>query len=504
VKLFVDLSTMSLIEGPGLRSSVSAVRFKRGDSPTLVVVFLENGITPVAIGDQGNLVLEFGVKAKGAYDQGYLVHLTDWTLQEADSASPSYVGTPSFESLQLNEALGVGSPPELASVTLMGELTWRDEQEGPWTSTRTFAVVVENDVNRGGENDPIIPETPLTNSTSNSPNAIAKSGPELFVFWAGDIGDGQELHRLFQTEDMSDGKPIWSTDAENSTPTPGARCVYAADSDWWIVQTWDAVAENFTDLDRSSDGPANPYEATGWESEFGVFSVGYSLHNLLTDRLSNGPRIAAVTNRPDGIPDRVAASGTLAISDDIVFPASNPTIAPQETGGVSYGEIKEDFGLTPASIVSLGGIKFPSVFVPSANVNTLDEYREGAFQCFPVCATTPGSYVLNLSLANYTRVGNWVHFCNAFSISSVALAGSGQVRLQLPFQPTVGTFMQCVRWSGVAGGSVINIFAELTSGSTWMTLFRQTAAAASTVTEQFTASHLQAGTRLEFNGSYRC
>ena len=59
VKLHVDLETLQLILGPGQRSAVASLRFKRGDSAKLQVVFLENGITPTTIGDPDTLDIQF-------------------------------------------------------------------------------------------------------------------------------------------------------------------------------------------------------------------------------------------------------------------------------------------------------------------------------------------------------------------------------------------------------------------------------------------------------------
>jgi hypothetical protein len=69
--------------------------------------------------------------------------------------TPAYGCAVGFNTLQLNSALNIGSPTaeELPEVTLMGEITWR-EGAGEPTSTRTFLVVVENDVNRGDEGVP--------------------------------------------------------------------------------------------------------------------------------------------------------------------------------------------------------------------------------------------------------------------------------------------------------------------------------------------------------------
>ena len=155
MKLHVDLETLQLIEGPGFRNPITSLRFKRGDAAQLEVSFLDGGITPVAIGDPDYLVIRFGVKPRNRYDVGYLVHSADWTMPAVDAESPIYQCSPSFNTEELDSALGVGSATgtELSEITLMGEITWSEGTGAP-TSTRTFLVVVENDVNRGTEGVP--------------------------------------------------------------------------------------------------------------------------------------------------------------------------------------------------------------------------------------------------------------------------------------------------------------------------------------------------------------
>ena len=155
MKLYVDFETLQLIEGPGFRNPVTALRFKRGDSARLEVSFLEGGSTPASIGNPGTLEIHFGIKPRSRYDIGYLVHSADWTMPAPDAESPVYQCSPSFNTLELDSALGVGSSTgtELSEITLMGEITWR-EGAGEPTSTRTFLVIVENDVNRGTEGVP--------------------------------------------------------------------------------------------------------------------------------------------------------------------------------------------------------------------------------------------------------------------------------------------------------------------------------------------------------------
>ena len=155
VNLHVDLETLQLIQGPGQRSAVAALRFKRGDAARLRVVFLESGVTPVTIGDPDELEIQIGIKPRNQFDHSYLAHCVDWSMPSEGDDTPTYECFLSFNTLQLNSALNVGSESseELSEITLMGEITWR-EGMGEHTSTRTFLVVVENDVNRGTEGAP--------------------------------------------------------------------------------------------------------------------------------------------------------------------------------------------------------------------------------------------------------------------------------------------------------------------------------------------------------------
>ena len=159
MKLYVDLETLQLIEGPGFRNPITSLRFKRGDAAQLEVTFLEGGSTAAHIGNPLALEIQFGIKPRNRYDIGYLVHDSVWTLPAVGAESPVYQCSPSFNTLELDFALGVGSHSELPEIILMGEITWR-EGEGLPTSTRTFLVVVENDVNRGTEGTPFSLQTP--------------------------------------------------------------------------------------------------------------------------------------------------------------------------------------------------------------------------------------------------------------------------------------------------------------------------------------------------------
>lgn len=161
VNLHVDLETLQLIQGPGQRSAVASLRFKRGDSARLQVVFLENGVTPATIGDPETLEIQIGIKPRNQFDRSYLAHSADWSMPAAGDDAPIYECAISFHTLQLDAALNIGSATaeELPEITLMGEITWREGSGAP-TSTRTFLVVVENDVNRGTEGVPVDADPP--------------------------------------------------------------------------------------------------------------------------------------------------------------------------------------------------------------------------------------------------------------------------------------------------------------------------------------------------------
>ena len=209
MKLHVDLGSGSLLEGPGLRDLAAAPRFKRGDAVPLEVVFLTDGRTPAHIGDPAALSIHFGLKAGGRYDLGYLAHESVWTMPEPDDPAPVYRCLPSFNTGEMNDALRVGGATELDELEVMGEISWHEGSAEP-TSTRTFAVIVENDVNRGNEGAP---------TTAN----LAWESPAL--------GSPGEI----LTPDGA-GRAIWADPAVTLNINRGRRRVQAVESDFWRVE----------------------------------------------------------------------------------------------------------------------------------------------------------------------------------------------------------------------------------------------------------------------------
>jgi hypothetical protein len=80
-------------------------------------------------------------------------------------------------------------------------------------------------------------------------------------------------------------------------------------------------------------------------------------------------------------------------------------------------------------------VKFPSVQVPSADVNTLDDYEEGTFTPVLIGLTTAGVGTYSTQLGIYTKIGNVVNY--AISLIWTAHTGTGGMRITgLPFVPS--------------------------------------------------------------------
>lgn len=203
MKLYVDLESLKLIEGPDLRSPVSSIRFKRGDAASLEVRFLADGVTATSIGDPDTLELQFGVKPRNRYDLDYLVWTSDWVIPAAAPAEQVYTCAPSFNTTELNAAMGVDSVNgnELAELILMAEITWR-EGAGMPTSTRSFLIVVENDVNRGTEGVPTDAEPPYPAPENIRLNAVMRDIGNVSGAVAFDPDDG-EMQKLTMTGDTT-------------------------------------------------------------------------------------------------------------------------------------------------------------------------------------------------------------------------------------------------------------------------------------------------------------
>ncbi|MDE1171399.1 MAG: hypothetical protein PW734_09365 [Verrucomicrobium sp.] len=107
-----------------------------------------NGYTPVTL--PSGTTFKFGLKQQGQYDGDFVVFCDVWATPAAPATA--YALQPSFNTSPLNALLNPAGG-DLAQVTLMGEIAWITPG-GYETSTRTFSVVIYNDVIKDDEGLP--------------------------------------------------------------------------------------------------------------------------------------------------------------------------------------------------------------------------------------------------------------------------------------------------------------------------------------------------------------
>ena len=167
MNLFIDLDRAQLVAGPSNSGAVTQLSFKRGDVAVIAVTFQQmgtGGYAPVVL--PAGTTLKFGLKQVGQYDGSFVVYCDVWTAPTAPATA--YTFQPSFNTAALNALLDPDGTVagDLAQVTLMGEIAWIDAA-GNETSTRTFSVVVANDVIKDNE-APVDPGAPGFYTTTQS------------------------------------------------------------------------------------------------------------------------------------------------------------------------------------------------------------------------------------------------------------------------------------------------------------------------------------------------
>ena len=154
MNLYIDIDRALLVAGPSNNGAVTQLSFKRGDAAVLQVTFQtlgSSGYTPVVL--PTGTTFKFGLKEQGNYDGAFVVYQDGWTVPV--SPATAYTLQPSFNTTPLNTLLDPGgeSANDLPQVSLMGEIAWIDPS-GNETSTRTFTVVVANDIIKDDEGVP--------------------------------------------------------------------------------------------------------------------------------------------------------------------------------------------------------------------------------------------------------------------------------------------------------------------------------------------------------------
>jgi len=80
-----------------------------------------------------------------------------------------------------------------------------------------------------------------------------------------------------------------------------------------------------------------------------------------------------------------------------------------------------------------GQVGFPATQIPSADVNTLDDYEEGTWQP-EFTGQTGGSVTYTVQIGRYTKIGRVVHAWGRIVVSAFSLTG-GYLKITLPITP---------------------------------------------------------------------
>lgn len=131
---------------------------------------------------------------------------------------------------------------------------------------------------------------------------------------------------------------------------------------------------------------------------------------------------------------------------------------------------------TPIIDLTSGQIAFPATQNPSADVNTLDDYEEGAWTV-QMTASTSGTIALysTMDVAAYTKIGNIVHVHGTIRIQTLS-SPVGNVQISLPFTifnmgESAGNSTGSIGTWGVSmGGDYLTICGE--EGLAYFKIFR--------------------------------
>jgi hypothetical protein len=221
----------------------------------------------------------------------------------------------------------------------------------------------------------------------------------------GEIGSDLPTYGLYFDNAASRGHANWAI--EKSYLNTDSFVVYLADNQ---------TITNF----RYANITANSGFAVGFKN----LEDSYIDHNA-----------SAVTGRAAGTVRRNVFSGY----------AGNRTLSGTNTFNLFENT---DTGVYEASV----GYKFPATQVPSADVNTLDDYEEGTWTPVFTCGT-PGNLAVTYAtrLGTYTKIGRLVTCQMSLAlIPFTHTTASGIVSITgLPFTPAAGTVMSP---GGVFGG----------------------------------------------------
>ena len=146
--------------------------------------------------------------------------------------------------------------------------------------------------------------------------------------------------------------------------------------------------------------------------------VGYLAGNLITTGGKN-TIIGGYNGNQDGLDIRTASSYAIIADGD-----GNRQITMKEGQTLALDSAVPNAGT---------GITFPATQSASTDANTLDDYEEGTFTPAFTGSTVNPTVAYNWRYGYYTKVGNQVTLWFGLNVSSITVAGSGNLGVTLPF-----------------------------------------------------------------------
>lgn len=228
MRLYIDLDILQIIQAPGLRQSIRELRFRRGDTVQLEVIFCRGSqILELPIDTTGR----FGIKETGKYNADYLASDLAWTKSGA-ADSTVYTFNLNLNTAPINEALhtGPGEDP-VAQISAIGEIEWNGA--GIIQSTLPVTVLIDNDINKGTEG---VPQTgqPLT------------FPPSPHHHNAADIDDGVLNPARLPASGGGGGGTPWGYEISSGTLSDLTIDQQAAIQKGWLVTTSDGNRWQYT------------------------------------------------------------------------------------------------------------------------------------------------------------------------------------------------------------------------------------------------------------------
>lgn len=142
------------------------------------------------------------------------------------------------------------------------------------------------------------------------------------------------------------------------------------------------------------------------------------------------------------------------------------------------------------------GYRFPSTQVPSSDVNTLDDYKEGTFT--PAITLGGGSVTAyTTQTGTYTKVGRLVTVMLFVQVNTVSLP-SGSLKISgLPFTSSSGTKGAVTVYANTIGAVATPIMGLVDPAATTLSLFKLSAGSLANM-----GGDVGAGTQIGITTSY--